>query len=57
VHYEDDNIAGMNMAQHVLARALPQYLKEKYRSNPHAVARKIYKKRYDWRKFDPKNPC
>lgn len=57
VHYPDDNIAGMNMAQHVLARALPKYLEEKYQSDPEAVARKIYKNRYDWRTFDTKNPC
>ena len=57
VHYPDDNIAGLNIAQEVLARALPKFLKDKYNSNPFAVARKIRLSRYDWREFDPQNPC
>jgi len=57
VHYEDDNIAGMNMAQEVLARAMPQYLMEKYQSDPGAVARKVFANRYDWRTFNPQDPC
>ncbi len=57
VHYADDNIAGLNMAQEVLARALPRFLKEKYNSNPFEVARKIRLSRFDWRTFDPQNPC
>ena len=57
VHYADDNIAGLNIAQEVLARAMPRFLKEKYDSDPFAVARKIRQSRYDWRTFDPQNPC
>jgi hypothetical protein len=45
------------MAQHVLARALPEYLEKKYGSDPKAVAKKIYNHRYDWRTFDHRNPC
>lgn len=57
VHYPDDNIAGLNLAQEVLARALPQLLRDKYNANPFNVARKIRQNRFDWRNFDPKNPC
>lgn len=57
VHYPDDNIAGLNMAQEVLARALPKFLKDKYNANPFLVAKKIREHRFDWRTFDPKNPC
>lgn len=57
VHYPDDNIAGLNMAQQVLRRAMPQYLKEKYNSDPEQVALKIKNNLYDWRDFDPANPC
>lgn len=57
VHYPDDNIAGLNIAQEILARALPNYLKKKYNANPYAIARKIRQKRFDWRDFDPNNPC
>lgn len=57
VHYTDDNIAGLNLAQEVLARALPRFLKEKYNANPVSVARKVRLWRFDWRNFDPENPC
>ena len=57
VHYPDDNIAGMNLSQEVLAKALPQYLKERYNADPIAVAEKISQNRFDWRDFDPNDPC
>ena len=57
VHYPDDNIAGMNFSQEVLAKAIPQYLKDKYNADPIAVAEKISQNRFDWRDFDPNDPC
>jgi hypothetical protein len=57
VHYPDDNIIGLNLAQEILSRALPHYLSDKYGSDPSVVRRKIKKVRYDWRTFEPKNPC
>jgi len=57
VHYPDDNIAGLNLGQEVLARALPKYLQEKYGTNAFSVARKIKEKRFDWREFNPNDPC
>jgi len=57
VHYPDETIIGLNVAQEVLARALPEYLAYKYGSDPSIVRKKIQKVRYDWRTFDPKDPC
>jgi len=57
VHYPDDNISGMNLSQEVLAKALPQYLKDRYNADPIAVAEKINQNRFDWRDFDPNDPC
>jgi hypothetical protein len=57
VHYADDNIAGLNLAQEVLARAMPKFLRDKYDSNAYQVAEKIRQSRFDWKTFDPKNPC
>lgn len=57
VHYPDENIVGLNVAQEVLSRALPDYLAYKYGSDPYVVKKKIQKVRYDWRTFDPKDPC
>lgn len=57
VHYPDDNIVGLNVAQEVLARALPEYLAYKYDSDPNIVRKKIQKVRFDWKTFDPHDPC
>jgi hypothetical protein len=59
VHYPDDNIAGLNIAQEVLARGMPKLLYDTYDIDPEVVAKKISKNRYDWNKFNPQslNPC
>merc|ERR1711862_1015531 len=41
VHYKNDNIAGLNMGQEVLAMELPRYLAKKYGADPIKVKRKI----------------
>ena len=57
VHYPDDNTAGLNLAQEVVARSLPRMLRDKYNANPRAVASKARRMRYDWDNFDDRNPC
>lgn len=57
VHYPDDNIAGLNFGQEVLASLLPMYLSVTYESDEEEVLRKITEMRYDWYTFDPTNPC
>jgi hypothetical protein len=49
VHYKDDNTAGLNMGQEIVARELPYYLASKYGADPIKVKRKIEALRFDWR--------
>jgi hypothetical protein len=51
VHYPTNNIAGLKMGQEVLSRTLPGHLKERYGSDPLAVASKIAALRFDWADF------
>mmetsp|Transcript_11527 Transcript_11527/g.17620 ORF Transcript_11527/g.17620 Transcript_11527/m.17620 type:complete len:116 (+) Transcript_11527:327-674(+) len=49
VHYQMDNIAGLNMGQHAVADRLVDHLVTKYGANRDAVLAKIEKVRFDWR--------
>lgn len=57
VHYPGDNIDGLNMGQDIIARELPIFLSEKYGSSINNVEDKVKKMRFDWKKFEPENPC
>lgn len=56
VHYSSDNIAGLNLGQHLVAEALPAHLAVMYNANKTAVEEKIARLRFDWKNFDP-NSC
>ena len=51
VHYYTDDIAGLNIAQEILAQALPTHLEEKYGSNRQAVEEKVAMMRFDWNDY------
>jgi len=57
VHYPDDNIAGLNMGQEIVTRALPAHLDIKYDSNKQYIKKKVQEKRFDWREYDPLKDC
>ena len=51
VHYFTDSIGGLNIAQEILSRKLPEYLSEKYGSDPAVVSAKINELRFDWNDY------
>lgn len=53
VHYASDNIAGLNLGQHLVAQTLPGHLAKQYGVNDTAVKAKIAKMRFNWETFDP----
>ena len=57
VHYHDDNIAGLNMGQEIIADELPQLLHDRYGSDMDAVKEKVEMYRFDWNDFKPKPGC
>lgn len=57
VHFPDDNLAGLNMGQEIVARALPQHLDNKYDSSKYYVRNKVNKNRFDWNDYDPLEDC
>mmetsp|Transcript_18589 Transcript_18589/g.22777 ORF Transcript_18589/g.22777 Transcript_18589/m.22777 type:complete len:406 (-) Transcript_18589:303-1520(-) len=57
VHYQGDNIMGLNYAQEILEKELPSYLAYRYGANPQDVKRKIREIKYDWNEFDHEDPC
>jgi len=57
VHYEDDNTAGLDMGQEVVARLLPEHLANTYGSDLTTVQAKVDAMRFSWKEFDMKNPC
>lgn len=48
VHFPTDNLDGLNLGQEILARKLPEYLAERYGSNPRIVREKLETLRFDW---------
>lgn len=57
VHHEDDNIAGLDMGQEIIARLLPDHLAEIYGADRSKVLEKVEAMRFSWRDFNPKEPC
>jgi len=57
VHFEDDNLAGLEMGQEVVARALPEYFPVKYGSNASNIRIKVNQKRFKWADYDPLEDC
>jgi len=57
VHFEDDNVAGLNMGQYIVKRALPRYLYSMYKSSRKKVKRKSRRKQFNWENYDPTAPC
>ncbi len=57
VHFEDDNIAGLDMGQEVIARLLPEHLAETYGADLAAVQAKVDAMRFSWKDFDRNDPC
>jgi membrane-associated phospholipid phosphatase len=53
VHYPTDNIAGLNLGQHIMAEQLAAHMASKYGSNQAAVQAKIEDLRFNWADFDP----
>ena len=51
VHYQADNMAGLNLGQEILSRELPLYLAQKYGADPEQVRLKIDQVRFDWNDF------
>ena len=57
VHYEDDNLAGLDMGQEVIANLLPEHLSNTYGADKAKVQAKVDAMRFSWRDFDPEDPC
>ena len=53
VHYKQDNIAGLNLGQEVLARHLCKHLAKKFKGDYDYCMWKVQKKRFDWRHETP----
>lgn len=52
VHYEQDNIAGLNIGQRIVREKLPQFMEEMYGYDRKLVAKKLKKLSFDWKNFD-----
>lgn len=48
---------GLNFAQEIIGQALPSYLRDNYGANYHAIQKKVEAMKFDWRTFDPNDPC
>jgi len=57
VHFEDDNLAGLNMGQEIVARAVPGYFAEKYDSDQATVAALVNERRFQWEDYEPLQDC
>jgi len=56
VHYTSDNIAGLNLGQRLITRALPDHLTENFGApNKAAIYDKMEKLLFDWATFDPES--
>lgn len=54
VHYEQDNIVGLNVGQRIMREKLPAYLEEQYGYNSQRVKDRLDKLSFDWKDFDSK---
>jgi len=53
VHYQTDNIMGLNLGQEIMAEQLALHLTDLYNANRRDVQAKIDASRFDWNDFDP----
>jgi hypothetical protein len=51
LHYPEDDIAGLNLGQEIVAQKLPEELNVKYGSDIEIVKAKIERLRFDWNDF------
>ena len=52
VHYEHDNIAGLNIGQRIVREQLPNHMAEMYDYDPALVAMRLERLSFDWKDFD-----
>ena len=52
VHYQQDNLAGLNIAQQIIREQLPDMMAEKYGYNSALLASKVEALSFDWSTFD-----
>mmetsp|Transcript_87 Transcript_87/g.222 ORF Transcript_87/g.222 Transcript_87/m.222 type:complete len:464 (-) Transcript_87:473-1864(-) len=52
VHYEQDNIAGLNIGQRIIREQLPDFLEDMYGYDSRMVAKKLKLLSFDWKHFD-----
>jgi hypothetical protein len=53
VHFESDNLAGLEIGQRAIEAWLPDFLAQCAGADPEAVRQKLAKVRYDWRTHPP----
>jgi hypothetical protein len=53
VHYEQDNLAGLNLGMLIMMEKLPDMLYEKYGADPVKVRDRLEYLYFDWKDFDP----
>jgi membrane-associated phospholipid phosphatase len=53
MHYPTDNLAGLNLGQHLVALVLPQHLATEYGANLTAAQAKVDRFRFHWDSFNP----
>lgn len=53
VHYQMDNLAGLNIGQYILRKTLPSYLATTYYANRVIIEAKLQWLSFDWTDFDP----
>lgn len=55
VHYEQDNIAGLNIGQKIVREQLPAFAAKEYGYDETLVRARLEKLSFDWNTFDSKN--
>lgn len=54
VHYEQDNLAGLNIGQRIVREKLPEFLAENYGYDAEKVRERLDDLQFDWNKYDNK---
>jgi hypothetical protein len=55
VHYQQDNLAGVNIGQRIIREKLPEFLENNYGYDSAKVAKRLKDLSFDWNKFDSKD--
>lgn len=53
VHYQQDNLAGLNIGQHLIKECLPNYLRKKFGYDESTIRSRLHALSFDWKTFDP----